>query len=158
MTASLAARTVMNFSPCSRSTFSDPNSVSVTELSQQLALRLIEAIHLIEQSFETAKGECGLDHYEVRHWQGWYRHITPSMLAHAVLSVLRARGEKTPDAQVRLSVPELRHLPTALLWRGWHGVEHLLHWSQWRRRHQFHAMCCHYRKRESTLPNFYLQL
>src|SRR5664280_2740658 len=49
---------------------------------------------LIEQSFETAKGECGLDHYEVRHWQGWYRHITLSMLAHAVLSVLRARGEK----------------------------------------------------------------
>jgi len=48
----------------------------------------------IEQSFETAKGECGLDHYEVRHWLGWYRHITLSMLAHAVLSVLRARGEK----------------------------------------------------------------
>lgn len=48
----------------------------------------------IEQAFETAKGECGLDHYEVRHWQGWYRHITLSMLAHAVLSVLRARGEK----------------------------------------------------------------
>src|ERR1035441_9208554 len=49
---------------------------------------------LIEQSFDTAKGECGLDHYEVRHWHGWYRHITLSMLAHAVLSVLRARGEK----------------------------------------------------------------
>jgi SRSO17 transposase len=48
----------------------------------------------IEQCFETAKGECGLDNYEVRHWQGWYRHITLSMLAHAVLSVLRARGEK----------------------------------------------------------------
>ena len=49
---------------------------------------------LIEPSLETAKGECGLDHYEVRHWQGWYRHIRLSMLAHAVLSVLRARGEK----------------------------------------------------------------
>src|ERR1019366_3796290 len=48
----------------------------------------------IEQAFETAKGECGLDHYEVRHWQGWYRHITLSMLAHAVLTALRARGEK----------------------------------------------------------------
>ncbi len=47
--------------------------------------------------------------------------------------------EKTPDAQVRLSVPELRHLLTALLWRGWHGLEHLRHWSQWRRRHQFQA-------------------
>jgi SRSO17 transposase len=49
---------------------------------------------LIEPCLETAKGECGLDHYEVRHWQGWHRHITLRMLAHAVLSVLRARGEK----------------------------------------------------------------
>ncbi len=48
----------------------------------------------IEQSFQTAKGECGLDHYEVRHWQGWYRHITLAMLAHATLAILRARGEK----------------------------------------------------------------
>ena len=66
--------------------------------------------------------------------------------------------KKTPDKQVRLSVPELRHLLTALLWRGWHGIEHLLHWSEWRRRHQFRAMCYHYRKRGSTLPAFYLQL
>jgi SRSO17 transposase len=48
----------------------------------------------IEQAFQAAKGVCGLDHYEVRHWQGWYRHITLAMLAHAVLAVLRARGEK----------------------------------------------------------------
>jgi SRSO17 transposase len=48
----------------------------------------------IEIAFEAAKGECGLDHYEVRHWQGWYRHMTLAMLAHAVLAVLRARGEK----------------------------------------------------------------
>ena len=48
----------------------------------------------IEQAFQAAKGECGLDHYEVRHWQGWYRHITLAMLAHAVLATLRSRGEK----------------------------------------------------------------
>ena len=42
-----------------------------------------------------AKGECGLDHYEVRHWQGWYRHITLAMLALAVLAVLRAGEKKT---------------------------------------------------------------
>jgi SRSO17 transposase len=41
------------------------------------------------------KGECGLDQYEVRHWQGWYRHITLSMLALAVLTVLRAGEKKT---------------------------------------------------------------
>jgi len=49
----------------------------------------------IESAFQMAKGECGLDHYEVRHWQGWYRHITLSMLALAVLAVLRAGEKKT---------------------------------------------------------------
>ncbi len=48
----------------------------------------------VESAFQMAKGECGLDHYEVRHWQGWYRHITLSMLALAVLTVLRAREKK----------------------------------------------------------------
>jgi hypothetical protein len=31
----------------------------------------------IEESFKCAKGEVGLDHYEVRRWPGWYRHIAP---------------------------------------------------------------------------------
>lgn len=49
----------------------------------------------VESAFQMAKGECGLDHYEVRHWQGWYRHITLSMLALAILAVLRAQEKKT---------------------------------------------------------------
>ena len=46
----------------------------------------------IEESFESAKGEVGLDHYEVRSWNGWYRHITLAMFAHAYLTVIRARA------------------------------------------------------------------
>jgi hypothetical protein len=37
----------------------------------------------VEEGFEQAKGEVGLDHYEVRKWPGWYRHITLALLAHA---------------------------------------------------------------------------
>jgi SRSO17 transposase len=48
----------------------------------------------IEVGFEAAKGECGLDQYEVRRWPGWYRHVTLALLAHAVLAGLRARGKK----------------------------------------------------------------
>jgi SRSO17 transposase len=50
----------------------------------------------IEAAFEAAKGEVGLDQYEVRSWTGWHRHITLAMLAHAYLAVLRcaAGGEK----------------------------------------------------------------
>ena len=50
----------------------------------------------IEVGFEATKGECGLDHYEVRRWQGWYRHITLSLLAHAVLVALRVQAQKKP--------------------------------------------------------------
>ena len=50
----------------------------------------------IEESLEIAKGEVGLDHYEVRRWDGWYRHITLALLAQAFLTVVRART--TEDA------------------------------------------------------------
>ena len=43
----------------------------------------------IESLFEQAKGEVGLDHYEVRSWVGWHRHITLSMFALAYLAVVR---------------------------------------------------------------------
>jgi SRSO17 transposase len=53
----------------------------------------------VEQCFEEAKGEVGLDEYEVRSFQGWYRHITFSMLAHAFLTILRAHSQADlPDA------------------------------------------------------------
>ena len=45
----------------------------------------------VEESLETAKGEVGLDQYEVRKWTGWYRHITLALLAHAFLTVTRAQ-------------------------------------------------------------------
>jgi SRSO17 transposase len=43
----------------------------------------------VEACFEAAKGEVGLDHYEVRSWTGWHRHITLAMFAHAYLAVVR---------------------------------------------------------------------
>ncbi len=46
----------------------------------------------VEESLETAKGEVGLDQYEVRKWTGWYRHITLVLLAHAFLTVTRAQA------------------------------------------------------------------
>ena len=46
----------------------------------------------VEECFEIAKGQCGLDEYEVRSWTGWHRHVTLSLLAHAYLTVVRARA------------------------------------------------------------------
>jgi len=43
-----------------------------------------------EETFQTGKGEVGLDHYQVRRYDGWYRHMTLAMFAHAFLTVTRA--------------------------------------------------------------------
>jgi SRSO17 transposase len=51
----------------------------------------------IEAGLEEAKGEVGLDHYEVRTWRGWYRHITLALLAHAVLVVVRAQAQQEQE-------------------------------------------------------------
>jgi SRSO17 transposase len=55
----------------------------------------------IEECLEEAKGEVGLDQYEVRRWDGWYRHITLCLLAHAVLAVTRAVAEKGGPSTTR---------------------------------------------------------
>ena len=45
----------------------------------------------VEEAFEQAKGEVGLDHYQVRQYGAWYRHITLAMAAHAFLALTRAQ-------------------------------------------------------------------
>jgi SRSO17 transposase len=57
-------------------------------------VRVAGARWAIEESFQTAKGEVGLDQYQVRRYDGWYRHITLAMFAHAFLTVTRAAAEK----------------------------------------------------------------
>jgi SRSO17 transposase len=62
----------------------------------------------IESCFEEAKGETGLDEYEVRSWTGWHRHITLSMLAHAYLTVVRQSaigGRRSHHARRRAAAP-----------------------------------------------------
>jgi SRSO17 transposase len=50
----------------------------------------------IEDAFETAKNELGLDHHETRSWHGWHRHVSLVMLAFALLAVIRSRANTTP--------------------------------------------------------------
>jgi SRSO17 transposase len=66
-----------------------PQGTSPAELVRVAGYRWV-----IESGFEQAKQEVGLDDYEVRSWNGWHRHVTLSLLAHAFLEVLRAEAEK----------------------------------------------------------------
>ncbi len=63
-----------------------PPDTALLTLAQVASTR-----YTIEQCFEEAKGETGLDHYQVRYWPSWYRHITLSMMAHVWLAWLRLR-------------------------------------------------------------------
>lgn len=56
----------------------------------------------VEECLELAKGDGGLDEYEVRSWVGWYRHVTLSLFALAVVAAIRSRAEATlPRCQKR---------------------------------------------------------
>jgi SRSO17 transposase len=72
-------------------------------------VRVAGARWAIEECFQQAKTETGLDHYQVRRYDAWYRHITLAMLAHAYLAVTAAGTPKaaaawSPSAQARSAV------------------------------------------------------
>ena len=51
----------------------------------------------IEECFQAAKNEAGLDHYQVRQYPAWYRHITLAMAAAAHLTAVRATAHEKGD-------------------------------------------------------------
>jgi SRSO17 transposase len=70
-----------------------PAATTIGEL-----VRVAGARWAIEECFGAAKNETGLDHYQVRRWDAWHRHITLAMLAHAYLAVTAATSPKAPPA------------------------------------------------------------
>jgi SRSO17 transposase len=120
----------------------------------------------IEEDFENAK-DMGLDHYEVRSWIGWYRHITLVLLAHAFLTGICAQSEAprpscSPDSLedseecvssadlpgvLSLTVPEVRHLLGHLLWPAATSASLVLAWSGFRRWHRCWASYYHRQRR-----------
>ncbi|GHK05964.1 hypothetical protein SY2F82_77610 [Streptomyces sp. Y2F8-2] len=116
----------------------------------------------VEECFQAAKGHVGLDHYQVRHWTSRHRHITFAMLALAFLAAVAASAapERPTDLHrlahsrepIFLTVPEIRHLLTAVLGPPPLTAARLLHWSDWRRHHQATARRSHYRRRSTDEP------
>ncbi|MEU0374872.1 hypothetical protein ABZ070_32665 [Streptomyces sp. NPDC006283] len=81
-----------------------PVRTTVTEL-----VRIAGSRWAIEECFQAAKNECGLDEYEARRYVGWYRHITLAMLAHAFFAAMAAAAvEKGAD---ETTPPTLRPSP-----------------------------------------------
>ncbi|MET9179862.1 IS701 family transposase [Kitasatospora aureofaciens] len=91
-----------------RRSVSDPTKIAYYVCYGPADTRLKDLIKVagarwqVEECFQTAKNECGLDHYQVRRYQAWYRHITLSMAALACLTAIRAhemsKGAPEPAA------------------------------------------------------------
>ena len=122
----------------------------------------------VEEGFQAAKGQVGLDHYQVRTWTGWHRHVTLAMLALAFLMACAAAAAPAPPADpwhharhggpIALTAAEIRRLfngllitpPQARLATQLRAISHVQHWSSWRRNHQGQARRSHYQRRLTT--------
>lgn len=106
-----------------------PAGTPVTEL-----VRIAGARRAVEEAFQAAKIECGLDQYEVRRYPGWYRHITLAMLAHAFLAAMAAAAGTERGAAETAPTPS--------------------HRSPWRKSgdswQRATARCCHYHRRTQS--------
>ncbi len=132
----------------------------------------------IEEDLEANK-DLGLDHYEVRHYLGWYRHITLVMLASVFLVGITVQEKEkqqpcgpeqdlvaspappssepapvlvAPPAPplIALTPSEVRHLLARLFFPAPTSAPLLCHWSNWRRTHQYWAGYYHRRRREKA--------
>ncbi len=81
------------------------------ETATHRLIRIAGSRWRVEDGFAEAKGECGLDEYEVRKWEGWHRHATLALLAHAYLAVVRSVVAREEDAAKR-GTPRSRRVPT----------------------------------------------
>jgi SRSO17 transposase len=130
----------------------------------------------IEECFQAAKNEVGLDHFQVRMYHAWYRHITLAMLAHAWLAVTatKSREQDPPErppatravgyqrdggslaipeqaepagtGMIPFSLNEIRHV-LALFGQAVIPPAVITWWSDWRRSHQARARYYHFRTR-----------
>ena len=122
----------------------------------------------VEEGFQAAKGQAGLDHYQVRTWTGWHRHVTLAMLALAFLMACAAAAAPAPPAEpwhharhggpIALTAAEIRRLFNGLiitpiraqLITPARAISNIQHWSNWRRHHQGQARRSHYQHRLAT--------
>ena len=122
----------------------------------------------VEEGFQAAKGQVGLDHYQVRTWTAGHRHVTLAMLALAFLMASAAQAAPAPPADpwhyarhsgpIALTAAEIRRLLNGLIitplraqrTTPLRAISDIQHWSSWRRHHQGQARRSHYQRRLAT--------
>ena len=72
----------------------------------------------VEDGFEVAKTELGLDHNETRSWHGWHRHVSLVMLAFAMLATIRHRANRGREKNQPPRLRRQTQIPGALVGAG----------------------------------------
>jgi SRSO17 transposase len=125
------------------------------DMSLPTMVQAIGARWHIEEDLQASKA-LGLDHYEVRSYAGWYRHLTLVLLAAAFLVDITVQTHLTASAPqeseacaslIALSTAEARHLLAHLFWPPPTSAPLVCHWSRFRRTHQYWAGYYHRRRR-----------
>lgn len=108
----------------------------------------------VEESFQTSKGQTGLDEHQCRTWRSWYRWTTLVLLAHAFLAIVTAAARTRPaqTGLIPLTLNEIRHLYNALVVTPAANIQHILRSSYWRRHHQYRAQQAHYQRQSLQEP------
>jgi SRSO17 transposase len=110
-----------------RRSISDPTDVTVYRAYAPLATSLVTLATVVgmrwtvEESIQTAKGEVGLDQYEVRSWTGWYRHVTLAMWAQAFLAVIRRETDTAPPPPQKGARP-VAHMSSLATFKAHRGL------------------------------------
>ncbi|MEV4417056.1 IS701 family transposase [Catellatospora sp. NPDC049609] len=101
----------------------------------------------VEEAFQTAKGQVGLDQYQCRGWLAWHRFTLLAMIALAVLTVVTIAQRLVSSSAdlVDLSLAETRRLINTAI-RTTAPAALAAAWSRWRRRHQSIARRSHYKQ------------
>jgi SRSO17 transposase len=128
-----------------------PQPASLADLVRVAGIRWT-----VEEAFQAAKSQVGLDQHQVRRWHSWHRFTTLALVALAVLAICAADAANQHDTHpdqpndkklIRLTVNEVRRLINTLIIQPIRDLAHRLRWSHWRRRHQAQARRSHYKRR-----------